>query len=135
MTTITVEIPASTISLEVPDELARQYKLTPDVLPALIREAVSTKFVQKAARRKLSAPPVYQEIIAFLQTTPNAQQIIDFKISAAAQRRLNRLLDANREGTLTPEEKAELETYSTYSSLLVVLKARARSGKPFVSPA
>lgn len=36
-------------------------------------------------------------------------QIIDYRASDAAQERLRYLLDANRSGTLTPAERAELE--------------------------
>ena len=45
--------------------------------------------------------PIHQEMTDFLATSPTLEQMIDFKISDAAQERLEDLLDKNREGELT----------------------------------
>jgi hypothetical protein len=105
----------TTITLEVPDELAAQFNIEPAHLPALIREAVEAR-LSKPARMSASpeaGPSLYQEIIDFLASNPTLEQVADFKISAPAQVRLEELLDKNREEGLTPEER----THSTFAVL------------------
>ena len=70
--------------------------------------------------------PIHQEMTDFLATSPTLEQMIDFKISDAAQERLEDLLDKNREGELTEEEKAELDRYFQYRHVMILLKASAR---------
>ncbi len=130
MTTITLDVPATTISLEVPDELAGQYKITPEVVPALIKEALSAKIAKTSVANDTdSARPVYSEVIDFLSSNPTTEQIVAFKISEAAQDRLEELLYKNHEEELTAEEQAELDTYGHLNHLMIRLKARALGGK------
>jgi hypothetical protein len=49
---------------------------------------------------------IQEEVLTFLLSSPTPERIIDFHASDAAQARLRYLLDANREGTLSPEERA-----------------------------
>jgi uncharacterized protein YnzC (UPF0291/DUF896 family) len=60
---------------------------------------------------------------------PTADQLIAFKISEAAQERLEELLHKNREEELTAEEKAELNTYLRLSQYVTKLKIRASTGQ------
>jgi hypothetical protein len=115
----------TTITLEVPDDLAAQFKADPARLPALIREAVAEKLAS-SANGVTAGIPVYQEIIDFLASSPTLEQMSGFKISDAAQQRLEELLDKNREGELTPEEEAELDRYFQYRHIMILLKASAR---------
>lgn len=73
------------------------------------------------------APPldIQDEVMAFLLSSPTPQQIIDFRASDGAQRRLRYLLDVNRNGTLTPEEASELEVASNVNQFMMTLKAKA----------
>ena len=121
----------TTITLEVPDELASQFKIEPGQLPALIREAVETRLSNQAKSSRYTTngaatPSLYQEIVNFLTADPNLQQVADFKISAPAQERLEELLDKNREAGLTPEEKTQLEKYLHFRHVMILLKASAR---------
>lgn len=60
MTTITLNVPATAISLEVPDELAGEYKITPEAVPSLIKGALSAKIAKTpAANGTASTRPVY----------------------------------------------------------------------------
>jgi hypothetical protein len=68
---------------------------------------------------------IQDEVMAFLLSSPTPQQIIDFRASDVAQQRLRYLLDANRNGTLTPEEAAELEVASNVNQFMMTLKAKA----------
>jgi hypothetical protein len=73
------------------------------------------------------APPasIQDEVLAFLLSSPAPQQIIDFHASETAQERLRYLLEANRQGTLSPEERAELDEASQLNHLFMLLKAKA----------
>lgn len=105
-----------TITLEVPDELATQFKVDPAALPALLQAAVTAR----------TAATLDQEIITFLTAGPPLEEIIGFKLSTAAQQRLEELLDKQREEGLTPEEQAELERYLQHRHVMILLKAGAR---------
>jgi hypothetical protein len=115
----------STITIELPDDLAAQ--IDPATLPILLRELVVQKAtrlhaLEQSAKRP---PPLYHEITDFLATSPTAEQIIAFKISAGAQARLEDLLDTHREASLSPEEKATLDIYCALNHVIIQLKARA----------
>jgi hypothetical protein len=73
------------------------------------------------------APPtsIQSDVLDFLMTAPSPQQMIDFHASEAAQERLRYLLEANRQGVLTPDERAELDEASQMNHLVMLLKARA----------
>lgn len=70
---------------------------------------------------------IRDEVMAFLLTSPTPQQIIGFRACAVAQERLRYLLDANRNGTLTLEEDAELEDTSNVNHFMMGLKAKANN--------
>jgi hypothetical protein len=119
----------TTITIEIPDDLAAKIDL--GTLPILLRELVGHKAVQvQAIDESASLPrPLYREITDFLAENPATQQIMAFKISTAAQERLENLLDKNREAALSPGERAELDTYLQLSEWMTILKARARNGQ------
>jgi len=125
----------TTITLEVPDDLATQLQHDPALLPALLREVINAKSTQVAApaTSETSVPPVYQEIMDFLATTPTPEALVAFKISEAAQERLEDLLEKHREAALTPDERVELETYRQLNHLIIRLQARAFCGQPLLN--
>ncbi|MBK8025088.1 MAG: hypothetical protein IPK19_27695 [Chloroflexi bacterium] len=74
------------------------------------------------------APPssIQNEVITFLLSSPTPQQVVAFHASDTAQERLRQLLEANRAGTLSTAERAELEEASQINHFVLLLKARAR---------
>lgn len=68
---------------------------------------------------------IQDEVLGFLLSSPTPQQIIAFHASDTAQARLRYLLDANRNGTLTDDERAELEEASQINHFVTLLKAKA----------
>jgi hypothetical protein len=68
---------------------------------------------------------IQDEVLTFLLSSPTPQQIIGFRASDAAQERLRYLLEANRQGTLTDAERAELDEASQMNHFVMLLKARA----------
>lgn len=73
------------------------------------------------------APPsnIQDEVLNFLLSAPTPQSIIDFHASEMAQERLRYLLDANRQGILSHEERAELDEASQMNHFMLLLKAKA----------
>lgn len=68
---------------------------------------------------------IQEEVLTFLLSSPTPEQIIAFHASDTAQARLRQLLDANRSGTLSSDERAELEEASQINHFVTLLKAKA----------
>ncbi len=73
----------------------------------------------------IAAMGIQDEVLTFLLSSPTPRQIIEFRASDAAQERLRYLLEANRQGTLTDAERAELDEASQLNHFIMLLKARA----------
>lgn len=68
---------------------------------------------------------VYDEMIEFIAAGTTPQSVINFKLSAAAQERLENLVYRHQTGELTPEEKRELDHFLTLEHIITMAKARA----------
>lgn len=121
----------TTITLEVPDELAARLDPLRDRLPELLSKLLESRQADRETEDSIAeiTAPVYQEVIDFLASGPTPKQIIAFKISPAAQERLEELLDKNREEGLTQAECAELDVYELVHNAMILLKARARRNR------
>jgi hypothetical protein len=62
----------------------------------------------------------------FLGSAPALQEIADYRLPEDLQRRAHELLDKNREGTLSEDERAEMEEFREIDHLLTLIKAKAR---------
>src|SRR5947207_2021834 len=69
--------------------------------------------------------PAHDSILDFLVEKATPQEILAFKVSEAEQERTIELLDKQDEGTLTPEEAAELDSIRQMDLLYMALRARA----------
>ena len=69
---------------------------------------------------------VFDEIVDFITSAPQPEQILKFKPSTDAQMRLESLLDKKREDGLSADENHELEQYLTIEHIMRLAKARAR---------
>lgn len=67
----------------------------------------------------------YTEFIDFITSEPSLEQMANFRLSDAAETRLNALLEANRHGTLTAEEQKELNDYLQLEHLMRMMKYTA----------
>ena len=70
--------------------------------------------------------PIYSEIIDFIAAGTTPQSVADFRPSAEAQQRLAALIEREKAGSLSPEEKAEVDHYIELEHILRMAKARAR---------
>src|SRR5258708_37024244 len=68
---------------------------------------------------------ITNDVLDFLISAPTLEQIIAFHASNNAQNRLRTLLDTNRSGTLTMEQKAELDELNRINHFFTLIKARA----------
>jgi hypothetical protein len=106
------------VTLELPDKLAAQ--LQPE------RDRVA-EFIARGMRRSWSAnSSLRREVISFLARRPTVEEIVAFRPSEAAIERSRELLHRNSEGTLTPEEEAELDEMCDVDRFVSLIKAEAR---------
>jgi hypothetical protein len=79
-------------------------------------------------RKKMSLVtiPLYEEVYQFLISSPTPQAILDFHASENVQMRVRVLLDKNRDGTLNPDERAELDQFEQVNHLVSMMKIYAR---------
>jgi hypothetical protein len=126
----------TTITLDVPDELAVRLNSVQDRITDLISHALDSWTIeQPAVQVRLSGSyPIVDEMVDFLASGPTPKQIIDHKASPALQERLEDLLDKNREEGLTEEEKAEMEAFRQVNHVMILMKARAMQALQAVSP-
>lgn len=119
----------TTITLEVPDELAARLNQLHDRLPELLAQALEAWSAEKQIKvtGAAMAHPVFVEMIDFLATSPTPDQILAHKASPAAQERLEELLNKNREEGLSEAEDEEMDAYLLVNHVMILLKARART--------
>lgn len=68
----------------------------------------------------------YDEFVTFIASGTTPEQIASYRPSAAQQARAYELLHRERQGELTVEEKAELDTYISLEHILRLAKAKAK---------
>ena len=59
-------------------------------------------------------------------STEAARAILDFKLSQEDRDRVNQLAAKAREGTLTTDERSELDEYERITALLELMQSKAR---------
>ncbi len=72
------------------------------------------------------ASPIYTEVYEFLLSSPTPEQVIAFRASTTTQERARQLLEANRSGTLTAGQEAELNEFERVNHFVSMLKIYAR---------
>jgi hypothetical protein len=102
------------ITLEVPEELAKQLAEIGDRLPELLTLS-------------LKQPPlpahIYRYILDFLASNPTPQKIAEFQPTTEMQERWRTLLIRSKTGDLTPAELKELDEYERIEHLIIMMKA------------
>jgi hypothetical protein len=73
-----------------------------------------------------AAMPSYLEIIDFIAAGTTPQAVVDYRPSAEARERGAELIAREKEGGLSPEEKAELGHFMDLEHILRMAKARTR---------
>ena len=68
----------------------------------------------------------YDELVDLFADPAVAERILAFHPSPAMQARIEELLEKNRQETLTPDEKAELDEVERLEHFMRLIKARVR---------
>ena len=94
--------------------------------PSLSRSpGLQTQLVYNEGRMSVTSP-VYLDIIDFIAAGTTPEAVADFRPSPEAQQRLATLIEIEKEGSLSPEEKAELDHFMDLEHILRMARARAR---------
>lgn len=104
------------ITMQVPDQLARQIMPARRWLPAVLELSL--------ARLKTPAAQTSSEIVDFLLSNPTQDDVLAYHASDQAQRRLQRLLALNEASLLSEEEQAELAELEQLEHIIIMLKAQ-----------
>jgi hypothetical protein len=116
----------TTITLEIPDQLAAEIEPIRDELPVLL--AITQQLFRPVNDPDLHTAGIYlayKQMLDFLATFPSPEQISQFIIAPEAQARVHELLDKHGEGELSREEQAELRVYQQMNELMSLKKAQA----------
>jgi hypothetical protein len=108
------------LTIEVPDTLGQQLNMIHDRLPEILERGLRDLQIEQ-----VRAYQDEEEIIAVLASRPSPEQILALQPSPAMQMRVSELLACNQQGTLTPEQSAELERYALLEHLVRMAKAYA----------
>jgi hypothetical protein len=106
------------LTIEIPDKLAKQVE--PE------REHLAEILEMGLRQRRAQASGLRREFLAFLAHGPQPCEIIAFRPSQAAVERVQELLRRNEDGSLTPDEGAEMDDIAELDHLVTQVKAQAR---------
>jgi hypothetical protein len=62
----------------------------------------------------------------FLGSAPSLDDLVAYRLPDDLQERAQLLLDKNRQGELSSEERAEMEAFRQLDHLMILIKAKAR---------
>ncbi len=116
-----------TVTLDLPESLYQQLSRRSQQSHHSLEEELLAVLMTKVRSSETAGnlPPAYNEVIEFLGRGVTAQEITEFRLSSIAQTRAKSLLDKNKEGTLTPAEEAELDSYIELEEFMGLLKVQA----------
>ena len=103
------------LTIELPDRLAKRLEPEMDHLAEILEEGLASRCSRTSG--------LWREVATFLGRGPRPEEIAVFRPSERFVERSRELLYRNREGLLTPEEKAELEEVASLDHFMILLKA------------
>ncbi len=68
---------------------------------------------------------LYDDLVDFLLEGQDTRRILAFRLPESKQSRLEQLLQLNRDGALSPEQRSELNAFQSLEHIVRLLKARA----------
>ena len=111
--------PVMDLTLTIPNELATRLRSVEDRLPEIL---------ELGLREWLSSPPAYaglNDVLETLARLPSPEEVLALRPAPSLQERIEALLDKNRAGGLSDEERREWERYQYMEHLIRLAKARA----------
>jgi len=111
------------LTIDIPDELARQLGPKRERLAEIIKLGLNELGTPENG---LSNCLLATDVSEFLARGPQPEEIVAFRPSAKSVARIRELLDRNRQGTLTAEEKSEMDHIAMVNNLFGLIKVQAR---------
>jgi hypothetical protein len=74
----------------------------------------------------------YDEVIDFIASGPTSSAVASFRLSDAMNQRAELLVQREKSGELTSDEKSEIDHYLELEHIMRLAKARARQRSPHV---
>lgn len=74
----------------------------------------------------IGPPPIYDDLLDLFVAAADSERLLTFRLPPDKQRRLDDLLQRNRDGLLTEADRGELEEFQRLEHLGRMLKARLR---------
>jgi len=106
------------MTVQVPEKLAARIGATGAWFPMVIELGMTNFKNSQPADAKA-------ELIEFLSQNPTPQQVLDYRLSAGFQERLDYLLDLNGEDEIDKRQKEELEEWTKFNHICILLSAAA----------
>jgi DNA-binding FadR family transcriptional regulator len=108
-----------TVTLELPDELEAQ---------PLPQTAVLARLLEWGVKRRQLRSPLLRDLSMMLERlaeSPDATEVAAMRVTDQGQDRLEELLERNRDGTLTADERNEWAEYERLEHLVRAAKTAA----------
>ena len=110
----------SAITLKLPEALAERLRNHEGRLPEILELGLRELNAEGQSRFDGAA-----EVLEFLASLPDPEEILKLRPSERFVDRVERLLEKNRANELTPEEEEEWENYQFLEHLVRMAKAKA----------
>ncbi|MCW5553965.1 MAG: hypothetical protein KIS67_17645 [Verrucomicrobiae bacterium] len=107
------------LTIEIPDQLARQLETERDHLAEIIARGLRRTWSASSALRR--------EVVSFLARRPSGEEILAFRPSEHATARAQELLRRNQDGSLTPAEEAELDEMCEVDRFVTLIKTEVQA--------
>ncbi len=104
----------TTITIDVPDELADLIAKVGDRLPEMLALSL---------RQPVLPVHIYRYVLDFIASKPNAEQIANFRPTPEMIDRVRTLLAREKQNEITSTEKQELDEYEQIEHLIILIKA------------
>jgi hypothetical protein len=108
------------ITLTVPEELASRLRPVEDHLPQILE--LGMREWQARSEAGFSG---LADVLETLASLPTPEEILALRPAATLQERIEKLLEKNQAGGMSPEEQREWEQYQYVEHLVRLAKARA----------
>lgn len=105
-----------TVTLDLPEELATEALSRPEMLAEIVRAGLQRQRLKSPLLRDLAA------MVQRLAESPESAEVAQMKVSDAGQDRLEELLENNRTGSLTAEDRREWEQFERMEYLVRAAK-------------
>jgi hypothetical protein len=70
--------------------------------------------------------PIFDDLLDLYANSVDRERLLSYRLPPEHQARLDALLQKNRDGSLTPDERGELEEFERFEHLGRMIKARLR---------